>query len=46
MGSAVTYAGGLVLICRLAVPCTPPGDEVWQFWLGAMLGISAGEGEP
>jgi len=25
---------GMVLICRLAAPCWPPGDDVWQSQIG------------
>jgi len=30
MESEETYAGGLMLVCRLAGPCCPPSDDVWQ----------------
>jgi len=28
--SAKTHAGGLILVCRLAGLCCPPGDDVWK----------------
>jgi len=33
VGSAETWADDLMLVCRLAGPCCPPGDDVWQPWL-------------
>jgi len=45
MGSAKTCAGDLMLVCRLATSCCSPGDNVWQPWLGVVLGVTARERE-
>jgi len=35
---------GLVLVCHLAAPCWPPGDDVLQPKLGVVLWVTTREG--